>query len=355
MTTIQPPRDLARTTLGVLFIGALIASTFWVLRPFIPAIIWAAMLVIATWPIMLLLQRHLWGRRSLAVATMTLILLLLFVVPLTLAIVTIVGNSDAIVEETKALAEFRPGPAPSWLGGLPVVGQRAVEYWDHVRSSDAATLLAQLTPYLRDVTKWFVEHIGSIGMLFAQFLLTIGLAAVMYAGGEGIARSARRFGWRLAGERGEKVVVLAGQAVRGVALGVGVTAIVQSVLGGLGLAIAGVPYASLLTAVMFLLCIAQVGPLIVLLPATGWLFWSGATGWGVFMLVCSLVVGTLDNFLRPVLIRRGADLPLLLIFGGVIGGLIAFGLVGIFIGPVVLAVAYTLFGEWIAEGDTGQG
>jgi len=352
MTTIQPPRDLARTTLGVLFIGALIASSLWVLRPFIPAIIWAAMLVIATWPVMLGLQRRLWGRRSLAVTTMTLILLLLFVVPLTLAISTIVAHSGVIVEQTKALAEYRPGPAPPWLAGLPLVGEHAVEFWDRMRSSDAATLLKQLTPYLADVAKWFVGHIGSVGMLVAQFLLTIGLSAVMYAGGEGAARSARRFGWRLAGDRGEQVVVLAGRAVRGVALGVGVTAIVQSVLGGLGLAIAGVPFAGLLTAVMFLLCIAQVGPLLVLLPATGWLFWSGATGWGAFLLVVSLVVGTLDNFLRPVLIRRGADLPLLLIFGGVIGGLIAFGLVGIFIGPVVLAVAYTLFRAWIAEGES---
>ncbi len=146
--------------------------------------------------------------------------------------------------------------------------------------------------------------------------------------------------------------MLAGQAIRGVALGVGVTALVQAGLGGIGLAIAGVPFAGLLTAVMLLLCIAQLGPMLVLIPAVVWLYWSGDTGWGTFLLVWSLVVGTMDNFLRPVLIKRGADLPLLLIFAGVIGGLLAFGLVGIFVGPVVLAVAYTLLGAWMDSGGS---
>jgi predicted PurR-regulated permease PerM len=144
------------------------------------------------------------------------------------------------------------------------------------------------------------------------------------------------------------MVVLAGQAIRGVALGVVVTALVQSVLGGIGLAVAGVPFAAVLTAIMFALCIAQLGPIIVLGGATIWAYTSLGTGWGTFLLVWTLVVGTLDNFLRPVLIRRGADLPLLLIFAGVIGGLVAFGVVGIFVGPVVLAVAYTLLDDWVA-------
>jgi predicted PurR-regulated permease PerM len=158
----------------------------------------------------------------------------------------------------------------------------------------------------------------------------------------------RGFARKLADERGDRMVVLAGQAIRGVALGVVVTALVQSILGGVGLVIAGVPFAAVLTAIMFALCIAQLGPIIVLAGATVWAYSSLGTGWGTFMLVWTLVVGTLDNFLRPVLIRRGADLPLLLIFAGVIGGLVAFGIVGIFVGPVVLAVAYTLLDDWVA-------
>jgi predicted PurR-regulated permease PerM len=183
--------------------------------------------------------------------------------------------------------------------------------------------------------------------------MTVAIAAVMYAHGESASHHVRRLAHRLGGERGEDAIVLAGGAIRGVALGVGVTAIVQALLAGIGLALAGVPFAGLLTALSFVLCIAQIGALPVLVPATIWAFWQGDTGWGIFLGVWSVVVGTLDNFLRPLLIRLGADLPLLLIFAGVIGGLLAFGLVGIFVGPVLLAVSYTLLESWIAD-DTGN-
>jgi len=181
------------------------------------------------------------------------------------------------------------------------------------------------------------------------------LSAVLYAGGESWAAWVRGFARKLADQQGDRMVVLAGQAIRGVALGVVVTALVQSILGGIGLAIAGVPFAAVLTAIMFALCIAQLGPIIVLAGATVWAYSSLGTGWGTFMLLWALVVGTLDNFLRPVLIKRGADLPLMLIFAGVIGGLIAFGIVGIFVGPVVLAVAYTLLDNWVASGPQETG
>jgi predicted PurR-regulated permease PerM len=133
---------------------------------------------------------------------------------------------------------------------------------------------------------------------------------------------------------------------------VGVTAIVQSVLSGISLAIAGVPFASLLSALILMLCIAQLGPSLVLFPAVGWMFWTGDTVWASFMLVCSVIIVALDNVLRPMLIKKGADLPLLLIFAGVIGGMLSFGLIGIFVGPVVLAVTYTLLEDWIADGQT---
>ena len=171
----------------------------------------------------------------------------------------------------------------------------------------------------------------------------------MYAGGETAARAVQRFGERLAGNYGRTAVTLGGQAIRGVALGVGITAVVQASIGGIGLAIAGVPLAGPLTALMLMLCIAQVGPFLVMIPAIAWVYWSGDTFYGTVLLVFGSIAMTIDNFVRPLLIRRGADLPLLLIFAGVIGGLLAFGLVGIFIGPVVLAVAYTLVDAWINE------
>ena len=150
-------------------------------------------------------------------------------------------------------------------------------------------------------------------------------------------------------------MLLAGRAIRAVALGVVVTALVQTTLAGLGLALAGIPFAGLLTALILLLCIAQIGPILVLVPAIVWLFYNGSTLTATLFLVWSIFVGALDNVLRPILIRKGANLPLLLIFAGVIGGLVAFGIVGLFIGPVVLAIAYTLLNEWVAEADRVKG
>jgi len=141
-----------------------------------------------------------------------------------------------------------------------------------------------------------------------------------------------------------------------VALGVVVTALVQSLLGGIGLAIAGVPFAAVLTAVMFMLAVAQIGAVPVLVCALVWLWFQGSTGWFFALLVWTLIVGSLDNVLRPILIKKGADLPLLLIFAGVIGGLISFGLLGLFVGPVLLAVAYTLLDAWVSEApEAGHG
>jgi predicted PurR-regulated permease PerM len=347
---MNPAPDLARTTFGVLFIGGLIAASFWVVRPFLPALIWATMVVVATWPVMLKIQGRLWGKRSLAVAVMTLLLLLMLMVPLSLAILTLVDHADSIVAWGKWLAEFKVPPPPQWLSGIPFVGDKAQQFWQQFAAAGVEDLAGRLAPYASTVTRWFAAEIGGFGLLFMQLVLTVIIAALLYAGGESVAAWVRRFGGRLGGARGEGAVVLAGQAIRGVAMGVVVTALVQSLLAGIGLAIAGVPLAAVLTALIFILCIAQLGPILVLLPATAYVFWTGDTGWGIFLAVWTLVVGTLDNVLRPFLIKKGADLPLLLIFAGVIGGMLGFGLVGIFIGPVVLAVAYTLIDAWVKDG-----
>lgn len=350
----EPRRELARITLSVLTIGALILGSLWILRPFLGAVIWATMVVVATWPMLRWLQGRLWGRRWIATTLMTSMLLLVFAVPLSLAIVTIVTEADRLTGWGRQLSQLRLSQPPEFLYRVPFVGEKIAAAWEQALAAGAEGLVTRIAPYANDIVRWFVSEVGSVGFLILQFLVTVILAAVMYSGGESAALTARRFGRRLAGERGDNAVVLAGQAIRAVALGVGVTAVVQSVAGGIALAIAGVPFAGLLTAVMFMLCIAQLGPTLVLVPAVIWTFWSGETGWGIFLVVCTAVIGTMDNFLRPVLIRRGADLPLLLILAGVIGGLIAFGLVGIFVGPVLLAVAYKLLDEWIAEAELPQ-
>src|SRR6516162_10937736 len=284
--------DLTRTTLAVLFVAGLIAACFWILRPFLPAVIWATTLVVATWPVMLRVQQRLWNRRALAVAVMTVALLLVFVVPFWLAITTIIDNFDRIVEWGTSLGSFKLPLPPEWLATIPLFGERAAQFWESVAASGVEPLVAKAAPYAGSAATWFIAALGGLGIVFVQFLLTVVIAAIMYIGGERAAAVARRFGHRLAGERGEQSVRLAGQAIRSVALGVVVTAVLQSVLGGIGIALAGVPFAAVLTAFVFMLCIAQLGPLPVLVPVVIWLYWSGASGWGTFtfMVVWTIIV-----------------------------------------------------------------
>ena len=345
----DPRRDLTRTVLAILIIGGLIVASVWILRPFLAAAVWSTMIVVATWPILRALQSRLGDKRWLATAVMTLALLLLFVIPFSAAIGTIVGNAGNIVGWASRLSEVKLPPPPDFVEKIPVVGEKATMVWREYADKGAEELAEIVRPYAGRVTTWFVSEVGSFGLVSLQFLLTVIISAILYMSGEDAARWVRRFGRRLAGERGDHVVRLAGQAIRGVALGVVVTAVVQSVLGGIGLAVAGVPFAAVLTAVMFMLALAQIGPLPVLLGALAWLWWQGHTTWFIAMLVWTIAVASLDNILRPILIRKGADLPLLLIFAGVIGGLFAFGLLGLFVGPVLLAVAYTLLDSWVSE------
>jgi predicted PurR-regulated permease PerM len=350
----EPRRDLTLTVLAVLSLGGLIIASLWVLKPFLGALTWATMIAVATWPLMLRVEKAVGDRRWLAVTIMSVIQLLVLIVPLSAAIATIVGNINTIGDWIKDLGDFKVPAPPLWLASLPVVGDSVSQLWHQVATEGIEVLTAKLAPYAGSLSRQFASEIGNFGVVFIQFLLTVLIAAILYAQGEGAASWAKRFGARLAGRRGEQLVVLSGQAIRGVALGVVVTALIQAVIGGLGLFIARVPFATVLTAVMFMCTVAQIGPLPILVPAVVWLYWSGSPAWGTFLLVVTVVAATVDNFIRPFLIKRGADLPILLIFAGVIGGLIGFGLIGIFVGPVVLAVTYTLLRAWIEDGDAGR-
>jgi predicted PurR-regulated permease PerM len=343
--------DLTRILLAVVAIGGLIAASFWVLRPFVPAVIWATMIVVATWPALRAVEARLWQRRSLAVVVMTLAMLAILAVPLTMGVVTIVERADDVVAWSRALAA-RPLPdLPDWVAGLPLVGQRIAAEWQKLASTSPDELAARVMPYLREIAGWLIARAGGVGALLLQFVLTVVVAAMLYAKGEAVASGVLAFARRLAGEDGVRVAILSAGAIRAVALGIVVTALVQSAIGGIGLAVTGVPQAFLLTCVMVMLGVAQIGPGPVLLGGLIWLYASGQTFWGTVLLVWALVTASLDNILRPILIRKGADLPLVLVIAGVLGGLLAFGLIGLFVGPVVLAVTYTLLVAWVRAGE----
>jgi predicted PurR-regulated permease PerM len=339
--------DLTHTTLSVLFLVLLAGGTIWVLSPFLTAMLWAVIVCVAMWPLLRHLEHRLGGRRRLAVAIITVALMLVVFAPVTAAVITIVDAAWRITAGLESSDLMQVPPPPAWLATIPVLGERLSVEWVRFAALDAQEQLAMVRPYAQTALQWFAVQAGGLGLLLLQFVLTAVISALALANGEGIRDWILRFAERLAGQQGHDAAILAARTIRGVVLGVVGTALVQTAIGGAGLFISGVPAAPLLTAVTLFLCLAQLGPLLVLIPAVAWLFWSGQTVAGTVLAVIAVASGTLDNIVRPLLIKRGADLPLVLIFAGVLGGLVAFGVVGLFVGPVVLAVAYTLLNRWI--------
>lgn len=353
MITHQPA-ELARSTLAVLCICLLITACLWILRPFLFSLAWAVMIVIATWPLMLKIEQVCWRKRWIAVLIMSLALILLLVLPLTFAIITILDSTGELVGLLERLKTINIGDPPAWFNDIPFYAEKLNQRWQQLAVISPQELSEKLSPYAKTVVTWFIAQVGNIGLLVVQFVLMIILSAVLYAKGEEAANLVCGFARRLAGDRGFEAALLSAAAIRSVAIGIVGTAIIQSSLGGLGLVVAGVPATTLLIAIMMLLCIAQVGPGLVLFPAVIWLYWSGDSTWATILLVWSVFVAVSDNFLRPYLIKMGADLPLLLIIAGVIGGLVAFGIIGLFIGPVLLAVTYTLLLAWMGGAEENE-
>ena len=347
--TPTPSGDITRIVLLVLLIGLLIVGSFWTLLPFLGALVWAVTIAVATWPLLMFVQQKTGGRRVVAVLIMTALILLALIVPLSLAISAVLdaaGRSPALVHDFLVRGL---GDPPAWIANVPLVGDRVALRWQELAAGGPQALAEFVRPYAGEAAGWALSATGGVGRLIVQFLLILILTVILYSKGETAARGALAFGRRIGDERGERTIRLAAQAIRSVALGVIVTAFVQSLLAGAGLWVTSVPHAGLLTAIAFVLGIAQLGPLPVLIPSIAWLFWIGNAAEGTGLVIWSLPVLALDNVLRPVLIRRGVQLPLLLIIAGVIGGLISFGVLGLFVGPVILAATYTLAREWVTE------
>ena len=342
--------DLTRTFLVVLILAGLIAASLWTLSPFLSALIWATTIVVATWPLLKHLQRWLGGSRSLAVVLMTLVISAVFVVPFGMAIAVLLDLAVQGVEVVRTVLDKGLPPPPHWLVSIPWLGPTIETEWRDFASHGPEGIADALRPYARSAASWTVAVTGGAGVVAVHFLLTVILSGILYSQGEVAAEGVIAFARRIGGDRAEQTVRLAASAARGVALGVVVTALVQSLLTGAALWISGVPRAGVLLAITFVLCVAQLGPLFVLIPAVIWLFWSGSTAWAIALAVCTVVIALIDTVLKPLLIKRGVDLPLLLVIAGVIGGLIGFGIVGLFIGPVILAVTYTLLVAWVRDG-----
>jgi predicted PurR-regulated permease PerM len=345
--------DITHIILKVFFIGIFLGSTFWIMRPFLIPLVWAVIIVISTWPVLLKLESLLGGKRGLAVTIMTLLILLIVLIPLILAVLAIVNNADDLIARIRALSTTVP-LMPPWLEKIPLAGSKLAAKWGEFAALTADQRTAMVTPYVKTALLWFIAQAGNVGMTLVQFLLTAIITAILYAQAETVRSGILSFVRRLAGQRGENVAVLAAMAIRGVAMGVVLTALIQTAIGGIGLVVVGVPAVAILIAIMFMLCLAQIGPALVLIPVIIWLYMTQGAFWGTVLLAFTIPALTLDNIIRPILIKKGADLPLLLIFAGVIGGLIAFGIIGLFIGPVMLAITFTLIKFWVSGEDGGE-
>jgi predicted PurR-regulated permease PerM len=329
-------------------VAALGIAVLAVLRPFLPAILWAAIIVVATWPLMLRVQRLLGGRRMLAVAAMSGGLFVVIVAPVALLLGTLVARLPDLRELANRLFTGPwPGP-PAWLARLPY-GAQLADSWQQAAQRTPEDWAATIKPYISDVALWLSHHLGTLGGITLDFVLMLVLVVVYYLHGEALAARVQKFAQRVGGARGTDSVMLACQAMRAIAAGVVVTALVESILSGLGLWVAGIPAAGVLTSIMFVLAVMQLGVLPVLVPAVLWLAFKQELGWAVALGVWAALMSAGDSLLRSWLIQRGARLSFMLILGGVLGGLLAFGIAGIFIGPVLLAVAQSIMDSWMDE------
>lgn len=345
----RQPVDIARILLVIAILSALAVGSLYILRPFLPGLIWATTIVVATWPMMKAIQRRCGNRRWLATTIMILLLLIVIVLPLYQAISTLALHGSEIMAAIKGLPAYALPPPPEWIHSIPIAGMRIAHEWQTLSDAGPGGLLAKIEPYVTIAAHWMLGHAAVVGVFVIHMFITVIIAGILYMQGEQAATFITRFATRIAAQRGAEAVKLAGLSIRAVALGIVVTAVTQSALGGLGLWVAGVPAAGILTALMLMFCLAQIGPLLPLLGSVAWLFWHDMRVAAILLLIWSIMIAMLDNVLRPLLIKRGVNLSMLLILSGVLGGMFAFGIVGLFIGPVILAVTSTILNAWINE------
>jgi predicted PurR-regulated permease PerM len=382
------PKTRLEQGLSVVTLGFLLIGCFVVMRPFLSALMWAIVLGFTLWPVQSRLTRWLGNRRTLAASLTTLSIALVLVVPFVVLGITVADDARALATATRKWSEGGLPAPPAWLDRIPVVGGQAKAYWQEFdedleafwrqlrpldEESEATWVTAETIPgavvqeepssaasfgesrlanALRGVFAWaqsWLPRAGlAIGRGITEVALSVFLAFFILRDGTVVADRLATGVDRIAGDRGRHLLEVAGNTVRGVVYGILGTALVQGAIAAVGFLIAGVPGATLLGLLTFLLSVVPMGPPLVWFPAVIWLYQQDSTGWAIFMLVWGLIVSSVDNLVKPWLISQGSNLPFILIFFGVIGGALAFGVIGVFLGPTLLAVAYRLIEEWSA-------
>lgn len=350
MTTMQGA-SLERI-LGLIVIALLSIACLQIISPFVGAILWAAILVVATWPLFVRLQQRLGNRPGLATALMTTGLAVVLVGPIALLTTSLSEHVSSAFHLLQDLTSLKlPENPPAWLSKFPLASRRVDTLWREA-SADMAGAVERARPYIRAAAHWLLAQGATLGLALLQFLLAIVIAAMLYRNGREAARWVQRFVARVGGPQSLSLLDIAAQTVRGVSLGVVGTAVIQGLLSGFGFWLAGVPGVVLLTFFCFFTAMLQIGTGLIWIPVAIWLAYQGQEGWAAFTVAWGIFVNVIDNFIKPYLISQGSGLPLALIFMGVIGGLLVWGVIGIFLGPTLLATGYTLFKNWLSQGES---
>lgn len=345
---------LVEKALILLLLGALGYACLLIVSPFIAPFVWAVILALSTWPYYIEVVGWLGGRRTLAAAILTLALLLVFVVPTIMAFNAVVDNLPSVGTISDQLSNFFAAEPPEWIADVPLLGKQLDADWRHGRLN---TLLGpeKIRPALTTTASWLLQQGANLALAAVHVVLATIMAGLLYTHGEKAAAVAERLALRIGGPRTVNVLGIAARTVRGVSLGVIGTALIQAILSGLGFALADVPGAPLLGLACFMAAVMQIGTGVIWIPVALWLAHEGNNGWALFTVAWGIVINTMDNFMKPYFIGKTSALPFLLILVGVIGGLLAWGFIGIFLGTTLLAVAYSVFFDWLDNSATDAG
>ena len=329
----------------LLLVGGLIYACFQIIAPFIPAFIWALILSISTWPYFQYISKKIGHHENIAALILTVVQLMVFVVPALFALDALTNHIPKLDSVVEPVMEWFKA-APEWLDDLPWVGDNLRNIWEEAKISSFLSP-ERVRPMISTMGGWILHGGANLALNSLNVILAVLMSGLLYSYGEKGSQFTLRFARKVGGTSAVKAVETAAETVRAVSMGVIGTALIQAILSGIGFALAGVGAAPVLGLLCFFTAVLQIGTGIVWLPVAGWLYHLDQNGWAVFTIVWGISINIMDNFVKPYFIGLTSPLPFLLITVGVIGGLIAWGFVGIFLGTSLLAVAYSAFFSWI--------
>jgi predicted PurR-regulated permease PerM len=329
--------------LGVL--GLLLYLSFTLVRPFITIAIWSVVLTVALYPAYDWIANRLGGRRRLAAILLTILSLLIVIGPATWLALGLIDSLRTLSEQLDLSVLTLPAP-PDAVKSWPIIGEPIYQFWD-LASTNLRAALTKIAPQLKPLGGTLLTMAAEAGTGAIKFFIAIIVAGFLFSPAPSLVTAITMLSRRLASDRGEKFVHLAGATIRAVSRGViGISAL-QAFLAGVGLMAAGIPGASLITSAVLVLGIIQIGPSIVLIPLIVWSWTTMETTTALVFTAYMIPVNLLDNILRPLIMARGLDTPMLIILIGVVGGAISYGITGLFLGPIILAVIWELAAAWI--------